>query len=253
MPNAIPTPKPSRRHRDTVRRMVRHARKAALATAMEEGGAPYASLVTLATDHDGSPILLLSTLADHTRNLMADPRASLLVEETEGVPNPQTGPRVTLTGRIARVTDPTDAQRLHRRFLARHPAAALYAGFGDFAWYRMTVERAHFVGGFARAVWIDDGPSLLTPPDLAAALAEAEVSIITHMNEDHAKAVGDYARRLCGLSGEGWRLAALDADGCDLVLDEQTARLPFDPPLQQASDARGTLVELARKARESDT
>ncbi|WP_404382833.1 HugZ family protein [Caenispirillum salinarum] len=245
----IPTIKPGRSHRDAVRRLLRGARRASLATTMAEGGAPYASLVTVATDQDGSPILLLSGLADHTRNLTAEPRAALLVDEAEGLDNPQTGPRATALGRIERLADPTREERARRRFLARHPAAAMYAGFGDFGFYRMTVERAHFVGGFARAVWIDDGPSLLTPPALAAAMGDAEISIITHMNDDHANAVDLYARRLCGRSGEGWRMAAIDADGCDLVAGEQAARLPFDPSLTDPSAARETLVALVKKAR----
>ncbi|WP_043643639.1 HugZ family pyridoxamine 5'-phosphate oxidase [Caenispirillum salinarum] len=246
----IPTIMPGRSHRDAVRRLLRGVRKAGLATTMAEGGAPYASLVTVATDQDGSPLLLLSGLADHTRNLAAEPRAALLVDAAEGLDNPQTGPRATVMGRIARVADPAEEERGRRRFLARHPAAALYAGFGDFALYRMAVERAHYVGGFARAVWIDDGPSLLSPPALAAAMSDAEVSIITHMNDDHADAVDLYARRLCGRSGEeGWRMAAIDADGCDLVSAEQAARLPFDPSLTDPSGARETLVALVKKAR----
>lgn len=252
MRKEIPTIKPGRSHRDAVRRLLRSARKASLATTMAEGGAPYASLVTVATDQDGSPLLLLSGLADHTRNLAADPRAALLVDEAEGLDNPQTGPRATVMGRIDRITDADEQERARRRFLARHPAAALYAGFGDFGFFRMTVERAHFVGGFARAVWIDDGPSLLTPPAAARALADAEPSIIGHMNEDHAEAVELYARRLCGQTGAGWRMAALDADGCDLVAGETVTRLPFDPPLGEASKARETLVALAKQAREAD-
>lgn len=120
----IPTPKPGKSHRDAVRRLLRNARKASLATAMSNNGAPYASLVTIATDQDGSPILLLSGLADHTRNLATEPRASLLVEETEGLDNPQTGPRATIMGAIHRITDSQERERAKRRFLARHPSAA---------------------------------------------------------------------------------------------------------------------------------
>lgn len=195
MKKDIPTIKPGRSHRFAVRRLLRNARKAGLATTMADSGAPYVSLVTIATDQDGSPLLLLSGLADHTRNLGSEPRAALLVDETEGLDNPQTGPRATVMGPIARISDADEVAGARRRFLARHPAAAQYAGFGDFGFYRMTVERAHFVGGFARAVWIDDGPSLLIPASVARALADAEPSIIAHMNDDHPEAVDLYAQR----------------------------------------------------------
>ncbi|MBC8239575.1 MAG: pyridoxamine 5'-phosphate oxidase family protein, partial [Alphaproteobacteria bacterium] len=133
------------------RAMVRRARSASLATATaSKDGFPYASFVTIACDMDASPLMLFSLLADHTRNLAEDARASLLFEETSRRANPQTGPRVTLAGRISKVP-PAKNESLARRFLARHPNARMYAGFADFAFYRMTVERAHWVGGFASA------------------------------------------------------------------------------------------------------
>lgn len=252
MPPEIPTVKPGRSHREAVRRLLRTRPKAVLSTLMAGDGAPYGSLVTIAGDHDASPILLLSGLADHTRNLTADPRAALLLDDTEGLPNPQTGARVTIMGRIRRLEDEAERERCRRRFLARHPAAALYAGFGDFAFHRMEVDRAHFVGGFARAVWIDEPAGLLTPSATAQALAAAEPGICAHMNDDHAEAVDLYATRLLGRQGTGWRMAAIDADGCDLVRDEESARLVFDTPLADAAAARPVLVDLARKARQGD-
>lgn len=252
----IPTIKPGRSHREAVRRLLRERPKAVLSTTMAAGGdrdpgAPYGSLVTVATDQDGSPILLLSGLSDHTRNLAADARAALLLDDTEGLANPQTGSRATVMGRIERIADEATRDRCRRRFLARHPSAAMYAGFGDFAFFRMTVTRAHFVGGFARAVWIDDGTSLLTPAEVADALAAAEPGICGHMNEDHAEAVDLYATRLLGRDGSGWRMAAIDADGCDLVREDDSARLPFATPLKDAADARKVLVELVGRARDA--
>jgi len=137
------------------RRLLKRARLAALATSLVRGGWPYASLVTVAADADGSPILLLSDLADHTKNLAGDPRASLLIDEAEGLANPQTAERLTVMGRLKRSDDPS----LRRRFLSMHPKARLYADFGDFHFYRMTVTRAHYVGGFGRALWIP-GPQI---------------------------------------------------------------------------------------------
>lgn len=216
-------------NRAALRRVARACRKATLATVME-GGAPYASLVTVAFDLDLAPILLLSGLADHTRNLAADGRVSLLLDGTEGHPNPQTGPRVTLTGRAERVAD-DDA--LRARFLARHPGAALYAGFGDFAIWRVAPARAHFVGGFGRAVWFD-APFGLAPAAVAA-LRAAQAELVAQANRDHAAALA----RL----GAGWRVAALDADGADLSNAENTRRLAFAAPVEDAARLPAALAE----------
>ena len=136
-------------NRRALRLVVRGRRKASLATLM--GGAPYCSLVTVAVERDLSVLLLLSGLSDHTRNIQADARVSLLFDATDGLANPQTGPRVTMIGTASRTED-RDARD---RFLAIHPGARLYAGFGDFAVWRVAPDRAHFVGGFGRAVWFD--------------------------------------------------------------------------------------------------
>lgn len=215
-------------NRLALRRVVRAARKAALATLME--GAPYASLVTVAFDLDLTPILLLSGLSDHTRNLAADPRASLLLDGTEGHPNPQTGPRVTISGRAERSGD----ERLRARFLARHPAAALYAGFGDFAIWRIVPERAHFVGGFGRAVWFDR-PFGLDPAALER-LAAAEPAWLAEINHDFAAMLA------------GWQVAMLDPDGVELVRGDESRRLAFRIPVVEVAEARANLAELLGRA-----
>lgn len=246
-----PVLKPTKTHVSEVRRLVYGARVATLATVMADGGTPYASLVTVAADHDGSPILLLSELADHTRNLGADPRLSLLIDEARALPNPQTGPRVSLLGRAEKVVDPALRDRLAGRFLARHPGAALYAGFGDFAFWRVVPERAHLVGGFARAVWLTD--DLLRDPGTAAAFAAMEPHAVAHMNADHADAVAAIAEAFGGgqQTGGGWRLVALDAEGLAVRNgeDERVVHIPFDPPLTTPEDVRGRLVDLSRMAR----
>ena len=131
------------------RDLLRQAQRASLATLLENG-APYASLVLVAEDEDFSPILLLSDLAEHAKNLKRDPRASLLIDGTAGLADALSGPRVTFTGKIEIGAEP----RLKTVFLAKHKSAALYAGFKDFAFYRMKVERAHLVEGFGRIDWI---------------------------------------------------------------------------------------------------
>jgi len=182
---------------DAVRGLMRRARSATLATALaDEGGRAYASLVTVACDVDASPILLLSRLAEHTRNLEADPRASLLFENASGRANPQTGPRATVMGTI----QTSDDERHARRFLARHPSAARYAGFGDFAFYTMSVERVHYVGGFSRAIWMD-GANARADRTAVEAIAAAEPSVLDHMNADHADAIDLYTNRLLDRRG----------------------------------------------------
>lgn len=133
----------------TVRELLRRAPRASLAT-LTEGGAPYASLVLVADDGAGAPLLLLSDLAEHTKNLKRDPRASLLVEPAEVSGDPLAAARATFLGHVERVA----GEDARARFVARHPSAAMYAGFADFGLYRLAVERVHLVGGFGRIHWI---------------------------------------------------------------------------------------------------
>lgn len=228
-----------------VRGLLRAADRAALATAQpgDGGGWPYASLVLLAVDHDASPLLLVSTLAEHTRNLQADPRAALLVDGTAGLEEPLTGARATVLGRFRRDDDPDR----RARYLRRHPSAAGYAGFGDFAVWRMTVERAHLVAGFGRIHWVDADAVL---GEAGPLLAAREADVIEHMNADHADAITLYASVLLGLDGTGWVMTGCDADGADLRLGGRVARLPFDEPVRDAEGARVQLVRLVKRARE---
>lgn len=228
----------------TVRGLLQSLDRASLATILpgEPAGWPYASLVLVAVDHDLSPILLLSDMAEHAKAIKAEDRISLLFDGTTGLDQPLTGPRATVLGRAERTAD----VRLKARFLARHPDAALYAGFKDFSVYRIALERAHLVGGFGMIRWIDAAE--LAPPR-AEGLAEAEAGIIEHMNADHADAVQLYAARLIGLPGGGWKMTGIDSEGIDLRRGGAVARLAFDAPLQAAGEARKALVALVGKAR----
>lgn len=226
------------------RKVARACRTGSLSTMMADDGTPYASLVLTAFDHDATPILLMSRLAEHTKNILKSPRVSLLCDGTAEFPEPLTGPRVTLLG----LAEKTEDERLKRRYLARHPSAEMYAGFTDFAFYRITVERAHIVAGFGRIHWLDD---YLYTGDWQA-IAEAEPDIIQHMNEDHAEAVQLYAAKLLQRSGEGWSMCGIDAEGCDLIDAEGfTARLPFGKTIASAEEARVELVRLVKEAREA--
>ena len=151
------------------RRLVRTALKASLATLDRDTGHPYPSLVLVATEPDGSPILLISRLAQHTRNLEADARAAILFDGTDGFGDPLAGGRVTVSGEVRPTTSPTAL----RRFLARHASAQGYSAFPDFSAYALTISKAHFIGGFGRIVGLD-APALITPVDGADALINAE-------------------------------------------------------------------------------
>ncbi len=223
--------------------ILRRARKGALAT-LTVGGSPYASLVTLAMDARGAPLVLISGLARHTQNLKRDDRASILIDETGVAGDPLEGARLSVSGRFAKIEDDT----AKRRFLARQPDAVGYAGFGDFAFWRMAVEGAHFIGGFGRIH--DLGPDeLLLPATEADALSEAESGIVEHMNEDHADAVELYAVKLLGGSLGPWRMTGCDSEGCDLVLDDKALRLVFPERVTTPGDVRRVLVDLVKQAR----
>ena len=229
------------------RRIIRAAASATLATQAE--GQPFASLVTPACGPDLAPLMWLSTLSEHTRQLQREPRCALLftgVAETANpqTANPQTAPRVTLTGLAEQITD----AGLKARWLARHPYAALYADFGDFALWRVVPMGALMVGGFARATRLRAAQFL---PDAVAvaAIATAEADIITHVNQDHADAVAAIATGLLGGAPGDWRLTAVDVDGLDMSLGDAVLRLAFDAPARDADSVRAALIRAARAGR----
>jgi heme iron utilization protein len=226
--------------------LARSRTRAALATSLN--GAPYASLVLVTVDLDASPLLLLSELAQHSRNIGFEPRVSLLLDGTERRVDPLTGPRLTLLGQAL----PTDDPRCLARFVSHHPASAPYAGFRDFRVFRVAVERGHLVAGFGRIDWIDGADFLFASN--TGALADAEPEILRHMNEDHTDAIAHYARVLADRSGTGWRMTGIDPEGIDLRREGETARLDFPAsvttPILTPASARAALVQLAGAARE---
>lgn len=229
------------------KQLLRSIRSGALATLASDSGFPFASLTTVATDHDGSPILLLSQLSAHTRNLIADSRASLLLARM-GKGDPLAHPRLTLVGRIQRARD-ADRPRLRARFLARHPKAALYVDFGDFAFYRLECARAHLNGGFAKAA---DYAALQILTDISDArdLLDAEAGALDHLNEDHGDALWLYARKIAGEPEGKWRASGLDPEGLDLMAGDLTARLAFAQRITGPVALRKTLADLAARARQ---
>jgi len=224
------------------RGLIRAAAAATLATSA--GGQPFASLATPATAPDLSVLLLLSSLSEHTRHLRAEPRCALLFTGAPTSANPQTAPRVTLTG-LAEPVPEAEVPALKARWLARHPYAAFYADFGDFALWRIRPMGALLIGGFARATRLKLADLL----PVSAAIAAAEAEIIVHVNADHADAVSAIAVGLHGAAPGPWRLAAVDPDGCDLALGEAVLRHPWPAPVPEADDVRAALIRAARAGR----
>ncbi len=224
------------------KRLIREARTGALAT-LNDDGSPYASLVTVSTLPDNSPVLLLSNLAKHTANFKRDPRVSLLLEERRPG-DPLAIGRVSLMGKIAVTEDPAAA----RRHIARHTTAKSFAKFPDFSWYRVEIESAHLVAGFGRIVGIE-GRELLTDLSGADELVAAEEGAINHMNEDHRDAISLYATELLEAQNGEWRMVSLDPEGCDLMTGEIVRRLDFPSRLTGAGELRITLAKLAKEAR----
>ncbi|HXC28889.1 MAG TPA: DUF2470 domain-containing protein [Stellaceae bacterium] len=233
------------------RRLVRTQAHAVLATSLAESASarPYASLVAIACDTDASPLLFISNLAQHSRNIAADSRVSLLFDGGEHASDgdPLAAPRLSLLGEARRCDD----ARCLTRFVARHPSAASYVGFGDFHLYRVTIGRGHLVAGFGRISWVE--PDELRFAGDARALAEAEAEIVAHMNADHADAVALYATRLLRRAAGDWRMTGIDPEGIDLRGGNETARLDFADnalaPVFDPASARHALVALATAGR----
>jgi hypothetical protein len=226
--------------------LLRTIRAGTLATIDRNTGHPFASLVNIATDSDGAPVILVSRLSTHTANLEADPRASVLLAAT-GKGDPLAHPRLTLLGAFTQVPRGTDAH-VRRRFLARHPKSELYAGFGDFSFWRLNVVSAHLNGGFARAADLT-AAAVMTDVSDAEDLIEIEASAVAHMNNDHAGALRLYATKLLGAEEGPWRVTGIDPDGLDLARGDAALRLPFAERITAAAQLRTVLAELAARAR----
>ncbi len=233
---------------EVAKSLLRATRAGTLATLDRNSGHPFASLVNVATDVDGAPLILVSKLATHTANLECDGRASMLLAET-GKGDALAHPRLTVLGMFASVApDSADEPRMRRRFLARHPKSELYAGFADFAFWRMDVVSAHLNGGFARAADLT-AAEVLTEISDARALVEAEADAIAHMNADHAEACRLYATKLLGAGDGDWRCVGIDPEGLELQKGQTALRLSFPQRVTGPGPLRAVLKQLAEQAR----
>jgi heme iron utilization protein len=229
-----------------VRSLLRRSRQGALATLMVGSGDPYCSLVNVASHPDGSPTLLISRLAVHTRNILADSRVSLMLDErVEG--DPLEGARIMLGGR-AEESVASERELLRRRYLNAHPSAQAFVDFEDFSFFRIIPKETHLVAGFGRI--LDLKPEqFLTVISGAEALLEAEQGAIDHLNADHREAINLYATKLLGADAADWHCTGCDPDGLDLQAGLKTLRLDFPERVTGPGELRKVLVKLADQAR----
>ena len=228
------------------RSLLRRSRQGALATLMTGSGDPYCSLVNVATHPDGSPILLISRLAVHTRNILDDSRVSLMLDErAQG--DPLEGSRIMLMGRAEEAVA-SDGGILRRRYLNTHPSAERFVEFQDFSFYRIRPSAIHLVAGFGRIVDLKP-EQFLTDISDAGALLQSEQEAIEHINSDHRDTNSLYATKLLGAEAADWRCAGCDPDGLDLQAGGKTLRLDFPQRVTGPGELRKMLVKLADQAR----
>ncbi|MCW5702336.1 MAG: DUF2470 domain-containing protein [Bradyrhizobium sp.] len=226
--------------------LLRRSRQGALATLMVNSGDPYCSLVNVSANPDAAPLLLISRLAIHTQNILADSRVSLMLDERV-TGDPLEGARIMVAGRAEELSGEA-AALARRRYLAAHPSAEGFADFKDFAFFRIAPSGLHLVAGFGRIVDLEPAKFLTDLSD-AASLLEAEASAVEHMNQDHLEAMNLYATRLLGSDAGDWRCTGCDPEGIDLQADNRTLRLEFPERVRTGAELRQMLVRLAGEAR----
>lgn len=214
-----------------------------------EDSYPYGSFVIYAV-HEGEPVFLVSVLAEHTKNLQYDSRASLMVAEAMGDDNPLALSRVTLLGRCYKVDDAQRAS-VKEAFLERHPTAGFYVDFEDFSFWKLGVERIRYIGGFGRMSWFDAPEWEEAIPDPIAGSAQG---IIEHMNDDHVDAMVLYCKTMSkahdtkdatmvSVDRYGFEMSALTEEG------PRPVRLAFSKPLESPDEVRMEMVRMVKDAR----
>jgi len=226
--------------------LLRRSRQGALATLMVGSGDPYCSLVNLASHPDGSPVLLISRLAIHTRNILADARVSLMLDE-RAAGDPLEGARIMLSGHAEQAAD-HELELVRRRYLAAHPSAEEFVSFKDFSFFRIHPTGTHLVAGFGRIVDLAR-QRFLTDLSGAEDLLAAEAGAVAHMNDDHRDTMKLYATRLLGAAEDNWRCTGCDPDGIDMQAGQAALRLDFPERVTDGNALRKMLVRLAGEAR----
>ncbi|MBX3165898.1 MAG: DUF2470 domain-containing protein [Candidatus Eremiobacteraeota bacterium] len=214
--------------------------EAALSTLAD--GFPYGSLIQYACDAQGQPLMLISDLAEHTQNLLIDPRASLLIWDAPGQQDPLAVGRVTLIGRAVKTQEGLED------YLKVHPQAKPYSSFKDFHLWRLEVERVRYVGGFGHMSWVGVEEYKQAEPDPVAALAHG---VIAHMNEDHADALVLLAEQKLGKSVENVKMVACDGAGYVMIADGQTVRLEYAKRCRSSDELRKEFIRQVQAARKA--
>ncbi len=223
------------------RRYLRRHHAGVLATLSKRlGGYPFGSVVPFMLDHHAQPVVLVSRLAEHTKNMTADPRASLLVHDV--AEDVQTAARLTLVGDAAPVSEPATVAA---RYLRRFPDAQELLDLGDFTFWYLRTKFVRHIAGFGAIRSIT--PESFAPPENR--LAEAEDEIVAHMNADHGDALRGYCRHVAGAEPSSAVLIGIDCDGFEMRADGALVRIEFDTPVTNAGKAREALAALARRAR----
>jgi len=240
---------PEPTYAERARTLVHVVATGALATlSRKHPGFPFASVMPYATDDAGRPLLLISTMAMHTQNLQADPRASLLVTQPDAV-EPLASGRVTLIGEARKLDEP-DRAAARTAYLARHANAAYWVDFDDFAFWRLEIRDVYFVGGFAAMDWVTAAMYGAARPD---PLADAADGIVEHMNRDHADALVTYARAFAGETADEARMIGVDRLGFKLRLTTKerrwSARIAFPREVRTTEETRRVLIEMLQQAR----
>ncbi|MBI5937447.1 MAG: DUF2470 domain-containing protein [Betaproteobacteria bacterium] len=223
------------------RRFVRGQQNGVLSTISQRlPGYPFGSVTPFILDQQGRPVILISDLAEHTKNIAADARVSLIVQPFSQ--DMQEAGRATLIGRAERLPD-KDA--LGPRYLRYFPKAEAYFAMHDFAFYRIEPERIRYIGGFGNIHWIEAAAYLAADNALAA----QETAILDHMNTDHADALLDFCRYFHGIAPEQATMIGIDGDGFDIRTDGRVLRFDFAEPIVDAADARKALVDMVQQCR----
>jgi heme oxygenase (biliverdin-IX-beta and delta-forming) len=213
------------------------------------GGWPFGSVAPYALDRRGEPILYISTIAEHTKNLIADPRVSLLVQDDPALGDVQAHARITLMGRAERIpSDEGELEDARARYVARLPKAATYSETHDFHLWRVRVAHVRFIGGFGKIEWFE--PREVTVDPAEDPLAKGAGAIVGHMNHDHADALVLYCRAFKNVSPSAARMIGVDQYGFDVLCRDPDVRLRFDFDKPATMETiRPIVVDLARRAR----
>lgn len=225
------------------RLMLRAHRYGVLSTLSKKfDGYPFGSITPYLVDHDGSLLILISTLAEHTKNILHDPRVSLITHDQRD-PHIQTQGRVTLIGKAE--PEP-DRERAGQRYLRYFPEAGAYFAMHDFSFYRIRPVAIRYIGGFGKIHWVDMENYALQPYPLI----EQESGVIEHMNSDHQENLRNYCQHFHQYSALDVTMLGIDMDGFDVRADDRVLRFYFAQPVTDAQQARTALVEMARASKQ---